>query len=62
MICRPFHTVEKPDGRPAIEVEVGSKKQQYVRLFLTWIHGRVLKLLSLLVSRGAVVHGSCKDA
>jgi molecular chaperone DnaK len=25
----PFHTVEKPDGRPAIEVEVGSKKQQY---------------------------------
>jgi molecular chaperone DnaK len=25
----PFHTVEKPDGRPAIEVDVGSKKQQY---------------------------------
>ncbi|KAG1760106.1 heat shock protein [Suillus occidentalis] len=25
----PFHVVEKSDGRPAVEVEVGSKKQQY---------------------------------
>ncbi|KAG2073715.1 heat shock protein [Suillus decipiens] len=25
----PFPVVEKPDGRPAVEVEVGSKKQQY---------------------------------
>ncbi|KAG1746360.1 heat shock protein 70 family [Suillus lakei] len=25
----PFSVVEKPDGRPAVEVEVGSKKQQY---------------------------------
>ncbi|KAG2132293.1 Hsp70 protein-domain-containing protein [Suillus bovinus] len=25
----PFHVVEKADGRPAVEVDVGSKKQQY---------------------------------
>ncbi|KAG0708612.1 heat shock protein [Suillus ampliporus] len=25
----PFHVVEKADGRPAVEVEAGSKKQQY---------------------------------
>ncbi|KAG2366202.1 heat shock protein [Suillus spraguei] len=25
----PFPVVEKPDGRPAVEIEVGSKKQQY---------------------------------
>ena len=29
---RPFHVVEKPDGRPAVEVDVGGKKQQFVSL------------------------------
>src|ERR1700735_5203198 len=28
--CRPFAVVPKADGRPAVEVEIESKKQQFV--------------------------------
>ena len=29
LVCRPFKIVPKPDGRPAVEVTNGDKKQQF---------------------------------
>ena len=41
---RPFKIVPKPDGRPAVEVTNGEKKQQFVSTTRSVYQGRVFSL------------------
>ena len=55
----PFKIVPKPDGRPAVEVTNGDKKQQFVSVFIMTAGMRFLTYD--VVCGGVVVHGADQD-
>ncbi len=61
LLCRPFKLVPKPDGRPAVEVTNGDKKQQFVSAIFSGFTSGILKFLQSAEELSAMVLTKMKE-